>query len=311
MKLFIQKSIIFCCIFIILFSFLTILFVRKGNGYGTDVFSFYRESKNSLDILFVGSSHTYATFDPQIIKEKTGLSSYVFATQQQPIWISYFYIKEALKSQKPKYVVLDIFMVNFDDEYAAEGVNRDALDKLRLSTNKINAIKASVPKEERTSYYINFIKYHSRWKGMTLGEVYNLVTNKAPNEKGYTILPDTAYIFPQNSISQTTSTVEISQKNKDYLYKIINLSKEYNFELILVKTPSVASDAQQQKYNYTKQIASNNDIDFIDYNLLHNELNLDYNIDFHSAGHLSRSGAIKASNYFAQYLNEKEQNSKE
>ena len=42
------------------------------------------------------------------IKEETGLNSYNFATQQQPLWISYYYMKESLKYQKPKYFLRDL-----------------------------------------------------------------------------------------------------------------------------------------------------------------------------------------------------------
>ena len=50
------------------------------------VAGFYNEKPNSFDVMFFGSSHMYCSVDPAVIKEETGLSSYVFATQQQPLW---------------------------------------------------------------------------------------------------------------------------------------------------------------------------------------------------------------------------------
>jgi len=61
-------------LFILIFDKLSLLFVRKGNGYGTDVLNFYKQEKNSIDILFLGSSHAYSSFNPYLIKEKTGLN---------------------------------------------------------------------------------------------------------------------------------------------------------------------------------------------------------------------------------------------
>lgn len=51
--------------------------------------------------MFFGPSHAYAAFSPLAIWEETGIRSYVFATQQQPLWATYTYIKEALKKQSP------------------------------------------------------------------------------------------------------------------------------------------------------------------------------------------------------------------
>lgn len=40
---------------IITFNRLSILLVRKGNGYGTDVLNFYKQPKNSIDLIVLGS----------------------------------------------------------------------------------------------------------------------------------------------------------------------------------------------------------------------------------------------------------------
>ena len=67
------KSIIFSTIFIILLHVCSNIFELKGNGFGSDVISFYNLKKNSLDIIFFGSSHSYASFSPDVIEEETNL----------------------------------------------------------------------------------------------------------------------------------------------------------------------------------------------------------------------------------------------
>lgn len=53
---------------------------------------FYNEQENQFDVMFFGPSHAYAAFSPLVIWEETGIKSYVFATQQQPLWATYTYI---------------------------------------------------------------------------------------------------------------------------------------------------------------------------------------------------------------------------
>ena len=68
---------------------------RKVNG-------FYAEEKDSLDFVFVGSSQMFTTVVPAVLWEEYGITSYDFGNNEQPMYLSYYYIKEALKYQKPK-----------------------------------------------------------------------------------------------------------------------------------------------------------------------------------------------------------------
>jgi len=217
-----MKKVIVIIVTIVLFVFilntLSLLFVRKGNGYGTDVLNFYKQEKNSIDILVLGSSHAYSSFNPYLIKEKTGLNGYNFSTQQQPLWITYYYFKEALKYQKPKYVVLEVHMAAVGvEEFAEESINRDAIDKMRFSLNKINAINTSVEKNsERMSYYFNIIKYHSRYKELTMNDFKTTFCGKTVDNKGYIALPKTSCVF-ENTNSYNDEVQKISEKNEEYL----------------------------------------------------------------------------------------------
>lgn len=304
MKKIILKLVIFIMLFLTSFVVASKILVRKGNGYGSDVITFYHEKKNSLDLIFFGSSHSYATFISSIIKEETNLNSYNFATQQQPLWISYHYMLETLKYQKPKYFVLEVLMTSVDDNYMDEGVNRDAIDKMRFSTNKINVINESVEnKSDRLSYYLNIIKYHSRWNELGKVDILSLLPNYHLKNNGYTYLPKGDVKVEKNNIKNYKETKELSKKNMKYLNKIIDLAKENNIELILVKSPVEITEEKQIYYNEVEKIAKDNNLNFINYNYLYDEINLDFENDFFDRGHLDSDGAEKVSRHFAYYLN--------
>lgn len=239
---------------IITFNRLSILLVRKGNGYGTDVLNFYKQPKNSIDLIVLGSSHAYTSLNPYLIESETGLKAYDFCTQQQPLWITYYYLKEALKYQHPKYIVLESHMAvvgNYD--YAEEQVNRDAIDKMKFSINKINTIKNSVKdKNDRESYYLNIIKYHSRYKELNSVDIKTAFLGYTVDNKGYIALEENGYIF-NNDSKFTDNDSELYKKNREYLYKIINLTKKENINLIIVKTPTSYNHEEMAKLNYIKK----------------------------------------------------------
>lgn len=303
MKKIVLKTMVFIILFLVSFSILTNIFVRKGNGYGTDVLSFYNEEKNSLELIFFGSSHSYSTFSPNILEKETGLKSYNFATQQQPLWITYHYMKETLKYQKPKYFVLEILMTSVNDEYMEEGVNRDALDKMKFSLNKIEAINASVEDySDRISYYINFIKYHSRWNDLGKSDITSLLNSNISNSKGFTYLRGNAKTAKENDVTNVTEFTKISEKNELYLNKIIELAKENDIELIFVKSPCTITEEKQKYYNYVENIAIQNNIKYLNYNTMYDKLELDFENDFYDGGHLNGAAAEKVTRHFAEYL---------
>lgn len=300
------KDLIFIIIFLCLLIVCSNIFVLKGNTYGSDVISFYNEKKNSLDLIFFGSSHSYTTFSPDIIEKETGLKSYNFATQQQPIYITYHYMIEALKTQKPKYFVLETRMLASTEEYASEGVIRDAIDKMKMSKNKIEVIDASIPKEDnKLSYYFNIIKYHSRYNELTKTDIINGITYKGINNRGFKDLPSNESIAIDNTeILKLQESKEITPKNLEYLTKILELAKDNNIKLILVKSPCLLNENDQLYYNWVEEYANSHNIDYINYNKIINELKLIQG-DYYDSGHLSITGAEKVSIHFTKFLNSK------
>ena len=294
------KVLIFIIVFFILISITSNILVLKENWFGSDVKSFYKLEENSLDLLFLGSSHSYAAFSPEIIEKEFGKKSYNWATQQQPIYISYHYLVEALKTQKPKIVVLEAYMLTIQDDYAGEGTVRSALDRMNMSLNKIKAIEVSVEnKEDYLSYYINIIKYHSRYSEIKKQEVVDAIKNKTLSNRGFTPLESNPKVnFDNSKCLNIEYTSKISTKNLEYLNKIIKLCNEENIRLVLVTTPTQMGESEQAYLNYVEKVAIQNNIEFIDLNRKFGEIGLDFSTDFYDTTHLSKFGAEKVTKYF-------------
>lgn len=181
-------------------------------------------------------------------------------------------------------------------------VERDAIDKMRFSSNKVDAIKNSVENEEdRMSYYLNIIKYHSRYKEIDVADIKTAFFGYTIDNKGYIALEETGYVF-DNTNELTNNEIEIYKKNIEYLNKIINLAKEENIKLIIVKTPTSYGKEDMARLNYVKRVANENDILFLDYMNDMDDLNLDYSKDFYDAGHLNKNGSIKFTNKFTEII---------
>lgn len=58
---------------------------------------FYQMENDSIDVLFFGSSVAVNSFSPQEIYNEYGIRSYNLGSEQQSIFLSYFWLKEALR----------------------------------------------------------------------------------------------------------------------------------------------------------------------------------------------------------------------
>ena len=298
----------FILIFVMVFNTITRVFQMKQLEEPWEmtrkVEGIKNEEKDSIDVMYFGSSHMYTSINPVIVWEEQGIPSYILATQKQPFWISYYYMKEALKYQKPKVVVLDIYRSDFLEEYEEESVNRSAIDLLDFSFNKAKMIESSVPKEERISYYVNLIKYHGRWKELTKEDFDWSYRSQKDSLKGYVCLYPTTPIYRKQNLEGVTETSSMSAKTKEYLTRIIDLSKKEDFELVFYKAPSNATIEQKTYYNTVEAIAKENNIHFIDYNMLYEEIGIDLRKDFYDSNHVNLLGAKKISKHFSAYLAE-------
>lgn len=146
---------------------ITWIFARKSLEGPWDMTNkiggFYNEPRGEFTAMFFGSSHIYASLSPLELWHETGVKSYVFATQLQPMWATYTYLKEALKYQSPQLVVVECNMMGNNTEYHDNGVNFSYMDDLRFSLDKVALAKVSAPKGERAPLLWNFMMYHGRW----------------------------------------------------------------------------------------------------------------------------------------------------
>ncbi len=259
---------------------------------------FYNSPEEEYDVIYFGSSNTYCSFNPLVIWEKTGVKSYVFATQQQPVWATYHYMADAFKRQKPDVAVMDILMFSKNEEYYDDGVNYTFCDNMPLSRNKIELARVSAPKGKRFGLLCRFVKYHSRWNDLNEGDFAYRRSEMSDYSKGYYVLDSACDNAVRTDTSAVTDAADISEKNLEYLYKIIELCRNNNVELMLVKAPSNSTAEEKRYYNAVKEIAAREGITYADYNLHYDAIGLDLKHDFFDATHLNVWGAEKFSEYF-------------
>ncbi len=84
--------------------------------------------------------------------------------------------------------------------------------------------------------------------------------------------------------------------------KIIELAKDEGIQLMLVGAPCNANAELKKIYNTVELIANENNIPFIDYNVLYDEVGIDANKHFFDGVHMNYDGAKIVTGHFTDYM---------
>ena len=151
-------------------------------------------------------------------------------------------------------------------------------------------------------HYFPIIKYHTRWKELTLDDFSFDYKSWTDKERGFVRLKQ---VYPTElDLSLSLGRVrELTAEELEYLGKIENLAAENNIKLIYLYAP-YPMDGNGVDYAYTlEQYAKSKGILYLNGYELLTELNYDGATDFcDEYGHLNESGAIKLTHYLAQFL---------
>ena len=128
---------------------------------------FYKQPGGSVDVLVMGSSHAYVDIDPAALLNEEGISAYDLCASMQPIWNTYYDLKEALKYQQPKLIVVDIYRLVESFDYVKESKLIKSTFGMRSSKEKMAAIRESLSAEQQKDawlYFLEFPIYHNRYR---------------------------------------------------------------------------------------------------------------------------------------------------
>jgi hypothetical protein len=303
----------FLLVFIAIFGYLSGILRAKQVATGGSTFvleEFYQQEKDTVDVCFMGSSQVIWGINNMKMYEDYGISSISVGSGDQPLLVTYFLLKEVDKRQSLKNVVLDMSMLY---EKEMESRYRRNIDGMHWSINKLQAILAHVGSEEAESiqsYFIDWIKYHSRWKELSQSDfVYD--DSRSSMHRGSIVssharpvdIPYEKFIID----NERNKTVEPAEGQVEWFLKIIEYCDDNDIDLLLIKTPK--SNWSLAKHNGVQHLADEYGLDFLDFNFdaMLKEIGYNYGQDMWDQEHLNIRGADKLTDYLADYLLERKE----
>lgn len=281
--------------------------VTEANYDGNQAFhGFYQMEKNTADVIFYGSSHVYAGINTAALWEQYGIAGYDLAGTMQTLWNTYYNMEESLKYQTPQLMVVDLYGALQEEEYASSTNVIKNASSMKFSTTKIKNLWASVTPDEYLSYLLSYPLTHDSCKTLRRGN-YQRETNQIGGRWYKGFKPSYAATryeqLPQPA--QQTERRSPSQKNVEYLEKMVRLAEQKGIRLAFIVVPYEGVETQDEAiYLWIKDFAAENDVLFLDGNAHYEEMGFDAGTDFAEASHLNYSGAGKFTDYLGKWMKE-------
>lgn len=269
------------------------------DGYGCLWRQYLLEEKDSINVMFFGSSLAYCNVIPSVIYEETECTAYVMAGPQLTIKQTYYYMKEAFKTQSPKLVFLEtagMFFSEFTD------YSRINIGYMPYSLNRAAAAFFAVESEERLGALFTPYNYHELWLDYfdedKKEEAYRIYTYD--KLAGYTFLRATVAQDKNRDRSLTDYNEETYAENLKTLKKIIELCNKKGANLVLYSTP-MYKPLDISYYEMLKEDIKPLAV-YYDFNADKEDIGLDMEEDFYDIFHLNYKGAIKFSRYITPLI---------
>ena len=304
--------------FLIVFTVVTLFFYPKwkADTEKNPSAGLYYEEPNSIDVLLLGSCNIYTSFSPNLFYEEYGITSYCRSCPDQTYLTSYYYLKESLKTQKPKVVVLESLFLTNPDTYKREFYNRYAVDYMRPSIEKLELCyylaRTEGPVLESfgeqppdfltrfAGYLFPLLRYHAR-DDINILKDAGFFLLKSPYSHFKGSVPFFTYVNVDGlDYPIVKNNNAIREDVKIYLPKIQQLCEENGIPLVIVKSPN------RWRWNeeitaVAKEYVTSCDLPFVDIDDGSFGTYPEYYYQDHT-GRLNIYGMREMTHYFGKYL---------
>jgi len=265
--------------------------------YGSMWDKYREEPTDSIDLLVVGSSYAYCDIIPAVLWDSAGISSYVMAGPEQIPAVSYYYIREACKTQSPRYLMLELTGVFFE-KYGSYSLAN--ISYLPLSANRIGATFAGAQPSDWFGLLYPLYEYHSRWTEVQTPEITAHLHPASDLLAGYTVLT-TAEAIEADYEREFSAETETYESNLAWLGKIADYCGKNDITLMPFIAPSTGKIPAEALAALKSDVAALG-LTLTDFNEALPELGIDYAADWYDPRHFNLRGAEKFSRWLGAYL---------
>lgn len=231
----------------------------------------------TAEILYMGSSHSNTMLQPALIEEMTGLRGYDYGVYSARMDQLYYILWDYFLIEQPRYVVIETSsLISYQDaEKYQKYSSADRITNYRLKS-------AYIQEDIAPKYWLEaafpILRNHARWKdGLDFWykDIFRLGDTAFDSEnQGFyayqNVIAPGKYLIAQKNdfknLAWTGSPEAVPTPDQEhYLRGILELCREYDVELILLRNLNIPS-LKKGDFLWMEEFARENDLVYIDLN---------------------------------------------
>lgn len=268
------------------FNFRNNSITEWSNNYyiplGGSSYNRFREynPETHYDIIFIGSSRTYRGYNPEVFAEEN-ISSYNLGSSNQTISNSYALVKDLVNSENTSILVVDLY------SFALSDISfESSMDLISNIPDDLTAFDIQLKEKDVRTTNNFFRRIFSKKQVPIINEQDAVISGFCKTSKTL----DSALINRIDKNDIQNSPIHITKYELNYIYKISELCKKRNIELVFVTSPTsvffTKKDIQDLNNSILPILNITEDI-YLDYS---KKLNLDSKNHFFDEGHMNYQG---------------------
>ena len=291
------KIISFALVFVLILQVLSLTYFSKksavnGRTQLNKAYAFLQEPDNSIDVLGIGNSDLYSAVVPAQLWTDKGFTCSLISSPRQTPQKSYAMLQTFFEHQKPKVVAIEVDMLYDDmvEDKASVVGDENVLDCIfeRLSSEHL---------DNYVSDAFSIITFHDKWKHADARGY-----DDTSDSHGYKYSAELHKVVIGDYMRECNGAEPIKKINSEYLEKMVKLCRKNGSEVFLIECPSVTS-WNSLRHNAVGQLSKDLDVDFVDYNLMTDDLGINLRVAFRDKGnHLNYKAACKVTKSLGDYI---------
>ena len=273
---------------------------RKTDNSSYQIVNFYKEKKDSAEIVFIGSSCCFSFYSPLFAYNSYGIRTTNFSSSGMGMIAFKYAIEEVKKTQKDAPIVITITPLA-EMYYTALHY---LADYMPWSMNKLNLIKAYFTRGEESilnsaEYFFPLMRFHERWSTVTYDDLIIDDGTKGATRHEY-------YLNYINDISEniahTDTRVEMPALWLEMMSDLLDYCDEKKYEVSFIIPPITYKDNEYEQTNSLVDYIRSRNYEVMDLRDKLDEMYLDPTRDFYDIKHTNVHGSIKYTDYIINHF---------
>lgn len=287
----------------------------RPEGKDSDTLNYlYKEDKDSLNVVMIGSSAIYRFWIPQQAYETHGFTSAIVGSAAQDIRAVPYLMDEVEKTQD-----VDLYVVEVRSAVAYQArIMDDEVDQardtswfssiamgMRPSLNRLALINDLLVEDEenkKLEWMIPILKYHGNAVTFTADQIVERLNGIKDTElymkQTYRVVPMQETDHPGND------EIQLSEENKNSIDRIAAKAAELGKRVLFVSTPYFEKESRSYVQDCLAEYIRQQGYEYLDMSDRMDEIGLVAQTDYYDEEHTNISGAQKVTKYLSDFLAE-------